>query len=150
MVNNTNHSAVGFHFQIKIDNETYSFKEVSGISAETSLEDVAEGGENRFRHKVPTGITYNDLEIKRGFVSKDSSLFYWVNETIDNDFVSKVKPKTIEVSLLNEDGNEVMTWIFVNAWPTAWNMGVLNGNNNEVLIESITFSYNYFTAKIIQ
>ena len=42
-----------------------------------------------------------------------------------------------------------MAWDFVRAWPVAWNSASLNSMNNEILIESISLSYNYFTTKII-
>lgn len=55
---------VGFYFQVTIENETYSFKEVSGISSEVSTEEITEGGENRFKYKVPTHVKYSNLELK--------------------------------------------------------------------------------------
>ena len=142
--------SVGFYFKVKIDNESYSFKEVSGISSEINTEEIAEGGENRFKYKVPTGIKYNNLELKRGLIPKDSSLMTWINNTLQQGFSNKIKTKTIEVSLLNEEGDIVMNWNFVGAWPIGWNSASLNSMNDEILIESITLSYNHFTTKIIK
>ncbi|WP_443632946.1 phage tail protein [Candidatus Marifrigoribacter sp. Uisw_064] len=42
-----------------------------------------------------------------------------------------------------------MTWNFIKAWPVAWSVASLESMNNEILIESISMSYNYFTTKII-
>ena len=142
--------SVGFYFKVKIDSESYSFKEVSGISSEINTEEIAEGGENRFKYKVPTGIKYNNLELKRGLIPKDSSLMTWINNTLQQGFSNKIKTKEIEVSLLNEKGNIVMIWNFVGAWPVGWNSAALNAMENEILIESIALSYNFFTTKIIR
>lgn len=141
--------SVGFYFLVKIENETYSFKEVSGISSEVVTDELGEGGENRFKFKVPTHVKYNNLELIRGIVPENSILMKWINETLEEGFSSKLKPKTVEVSLLNQEGDIVMSWNFIRAWPVAWNSATLNTMNNEILIESISLSYNYFTTKII-
>ena len=142
--------SVGFYFQVKIGRETYSFKEVSGISTEINTEEIAEGGENRFKYKVPKDVKYSNLELKRGILQKESALVKWVNETLQLGFSNPISPKTIEVSLLNEKGSVTISWNFVGSWPIGWNVASLNSMNNEVLIESITLSYNFFTSKIIR
>jgi phage tail-like protein len=141
--------SVGFYFQVMLDNQAYSFKEVSGISAEITTEEITEGGENRFKYKVPTGVKYNNLELKRGLVPKSSNLFVWINNALTLGLDKTIKTKALEISLLNEKGNKVMSWSFVNVWPVGWNNSSLNSMNNEILIESISLSYNYFTTKII-
>ena len=140
--------SVGFYFQVKLDNEAYSFKEVSGISSEINTEEIAEGGENRFKYKVPTGIKYNNLELKRGLVPVDSPLYTWVRNTLEQGFAKAIETKSFTVLLLNEEGESVVLWNFEGVWPVGWNVASLNSMTNDVLIESITFSYNYFTTKI--
>jgi phage tail-like protein len=142
--------SVGFYFQVILDKQTYSFKEVSGISAEITTEEITEGGENRFKYKVPSGVKYNNLELKRGFIPKSSNLFVWINNSLSLGLDSPIKPKTLEISLLNEEGNKVMSWSFANVWPVGWNSSSLDSMSNEILIESISLSYNYFTSKIIK
>ncbi len=146
----TVYPAVGFHFQVKLNNQAYSFKEVSGISSEITVEEIGEGGENRFKYKVPTGTKYNNLELKRGLIAKNSELLTWVNNSLTQGFSGRIKTKPLEISLLNEKANKILTWSFVGAWPIGWNSASLNAMNNEVLIESITLSYNYFSTKIIR
>ena len=141
--------SVGFYFQVKVENETYSFKEVSGLSAGIDTMEIEEGGENRFKYKVPTNVKSNNLELKRGLIPENSILMKWITETIEMGFSNKIEPKTVEVSLLNEKGDIVMLWNFIGAWPVGYNSAPLNALNNEILIESISLSYNYFTTKII-
>ena len=47
-----------------------SFQEGSGISSEVTTEGVSEGGENRYLHKLPKGVTHSNLELKRGIASR--------------------------------------------------------------------------------
>ncbi len=149
-ISKTVYPSPGFYFEVKLGNETYSFKEVSGIASEITTEEIAEGGENRFKYKVPSGIKYNNLELKRGLVPKGSNLFTWINNTLQQGFSKPIKPKELEVSLLNEDGKKTLTWNFSGTWPVGWNSSSLNSMSNEVLIESISLSYNFFTSNIIK
>ena len=140
----------GFYFKVALDKQSYSFKEVSGISLETTTEEITEGGENRFKYKVPMGVKYSNLELKRGLVPESSDLNRWVYNALTLGFDKRIETKSLEVSLLNEKGNKVITWSFVDAWPMSWNTASLNSMNNEVLIESLSLSYKYFTTKIIR
>lgn len=147
---NTNYPSVGFYFQVLLDNQTFSFKEVSGISADTTTEKIADERKNHFNYKIPQGVKYNNLELKRGLVSKNSNLYTWLNNTITLGLNEQIKPKTLDVSLLNEDGNIVMSWSFIDVWPVGWNSSSIDSLDNEVLIESIKISYDYFANKIIK
>ena len=56
---NYSSSPVGFHFKVEVGTarrwHDVRFTEVSGLSAEMGLEDVPEGGENRFVQKYRPG-----------------------------------------------------------------------------------------------
>ncbi|HEX7288870.1 MAG TPA: phage tail protein [Candidatus Angelobacter sp.] len=121
-----------------------SFKEVSGIRAEFGTEEVTEGGENRFVHRLPQAAKYANLVMKRGVVTKDSFLAEWVGQTIGSTLSLPIIPQNLLVSLLNEDGFPAIAWAFVNAWPVRWEVDPLNSMNNDILVETLEFSYNYF------
>src|SRR4051812_34168691 len=59
-----------------------SFQEVSGIEAEVDVEEVAEGGENRFVYRLPKQAKYPPLVLKRGIVTLESSLGSWVSASV--------------------------------------------------------------------
>lgn len=147
---NTIYPNMGFNFQILLDNETYNFKEVSGMSSETTNDEITEGGENRYKYKIPSDAKYNNLELKKGLVPKNSNLFLWLNNCFSAELNEPIKPKTVEISLLNESGNKVMSWDFIEVWPVGCNSTSFNSLDNEIVIESIKFSYNYFANKIIK
>ena len=139
-----------FYFQVLLDNETYIFKEVSGISLEASTEEITEGGENRFKYKLPSISRVSNLELKRGLVSKNSKLLEWINNSLLGRLDQAITTKTLEVSLLSNEGEKVIAWSFVGAWPISWNSAQLNSMNNEVLIESMSLSYKYMESKRLQ
>lgn len=138
---------VGFHFLVKFEDfsgevDTF-FQEVSGISVTVNTEEYAEGGENRFVHKLPTRTSYDNLLLKRGLI-KNSKILKWCQETIEN---FQFEPKNLLVSLLNENHDEICSWNIVHAYPVKWSFTGLNAENSELLIETLELNYHYFTLK---
>lgn len=144
---NAYYPPVGFYFSVEVDgisgNNEGSFQEVSGLNVNINLEEIKEGGENRFSYQLPLRPTYEKLVLKRGLL-KGSPLITWVSDAIQN-FI--FKPKTVLVKLLDENGAVLVTWTFVNAYPVAAKMANLNAQENAVFTESIELAYNYFTRK---
>ncbi len=136
---------VGFHFKVEVlgispaDQDT-RFTEVSGLSVELGTEEVAEGGENRFLQKFPTRARYPDLVLKRGLVV-DSEVLGWIRQCIED---LDIEPKNVDVKLLNENHDPLLTWHVVNAYPTKWSVSDLSASNNAVVIETLQFFYQYF------
>jgi len=121
-----------------------SFQEVSGIQAEFTTEEVVEGGENRFVHRLPKPAKYSNLVLKRGVVTQSSVLAEWVGQTIGSSLSLPILPQNILVTLLDASGMPSIAWGFVNAYPLRWEVGPLNSTDNKILTESLEFSYNYF------
>lgn len=138
---------VGFHFRIEvlglpaIDNDV-RFTEVSGLSVEMGTEEIAEGGENRFVQKYPIRARYPELVLKRGLLL-NSEVVRWVRQCIE-DF--KIQPKNIDIMLLNDEHQPLLTWHVINAYPTKWTVSDLNATSSAVLIEIMQFYYQYFTV----
>ncbi|MBI4660158.1 MAG: phage tail protein [Verrucomicrobia bacterium] len=137
----------GFHFKVEVlglppNDHDVRFTEVSGLSAEIGTEEIAEGGENRFIQKFPTRAKYPELVLKRGLLV-NSEIMNWIRECVE-DF--NIQPKNIDVKLLNEEHEPLLTWHLVNAYPTKWSVSDLNATNNAVVIESLQFFYQYFTV----
>jgi len=138
---------VGFYFSVMVDGESMSFKEVSGISQELGVEDVIEGGENRFIHRLPTNAKHPNLVLKRGILLADSIIAKWCTDTISGDFSTSISPKTITVNLLDEKGTPLISWTFNNAYPVVYRVSDFHSEKNEVVIESMEFAYSYFKRK---
>ena len=136
---------VGFHFKVEIQglsgDSDMRFSEAGGLSMEVATEEMAEGGENRFIQKYPTRAKYPELVLKRGLLV-NSEIQQWIRECIDE---FNITLRDIDVKLLNEEHEPLITWHLVNAYPTKWGVSDLNAQNNAVVIESLQFYYQYFT-----
>lgn len=138
---------LGFHFKVEVlglaaGGNDVRFTEVSGLSVELGTEEVAEGGENRFLQKYPGRAKYPELVLKRGLLLS-SEITAWIRECVED---LNIQPKNIDVKLLNEKHQPLMTWHLVNAYPTKWAVSDFNATNNAVVIESLQFFYQYFTV----
>lgn len=132
-----------FYFKVVFngDSSDSAFQEVSGISSEMKLEDVTEGGENRFVHKLPVGMSHSNLELKRGIAQLTSPLVKWCKAVLESDFSEPIVPKDINVYLMDGAGNYIREWSFENAFPIKWEVESFNSTKNEVAIEKISLSY---------
>jgi len=71
-----------------------SFQEVSGLNVKLGTEEVPEGGENRYVHRLPTVPKYENLVLKRGLL-KGSPLIDWVRKSVEQ---FKFEPKMVLVN----------------------------------------------------
>ena len=136
---------VGFHFRVEViglgsDSDT-RFSEVSGLSVELSTEEVAEGGQNQFLQKYPVRAKYPELVLKRGLLVS-SKLVDWVREAVED---MRITPKDVDVTLLNENHEPLLTWHVRRAYPTKWAVSDLSATKNEVVVETLQLYYQTFS-----
>jgi len=133
---------LGFHFKVEFANlkSEFEFQSVSGLTIELDTEEIAEGGENRFKHKLPVRTKFPNLVLKRGLLT-DSSLVKWCRDAVE-DF--NITPTDVTISLLNEEHEPLMTWNVVHAYPLKWAMADFNAEESKLVIETIELAYNYF------
>ena len=75
--------SVRFYFTLSFPGVDAAFKEVSGISKELSVEKIVCGGENRFKYRLSTVFSSQNLILKRAIVPIGSLLMYWCVSCID-------------------------------------------------------------------
>jgi phage tail-like protein len=150
--------AVAFNFAVWVDGVSgnsgngasadAAFQEISGIKVEYETFTVAEGGENRFEHRLPTPTKYSNLVLKRGVVVETSRLSQWVGESLGSTLARPIKPRQVMVTLRNENFEPLITWTFTNAYPVRWETSPLNSMENAILTDTMELCYNYFTREV--
>jgi phage tail-like protein len=137
---------VGFHFLVEFDKlgtkeKDHQFQSVSGLSVDLETEEIVEGGENRFKHKLPVKTKYPNLVLKRGILI-DSDVIEWCRKAIEN---FEFKPVDLTVKLLNQDHKPLMHWKVIHAYPVKWAVEDFSALESKIVIESFELAYNYFT-----
>jgi phage tail-like protein len=135
-----------YHFKVEfldvggvVENDI-RFQDVSGLTAEMAIEEIQEGGENRFSHRLPTRAKYSNLVLKRGMLT-DSGLIEWFVDAIEN---FEFTPATVVVKLLDHDHEPLVTWNFIKAWPVKWVVSDFKATENSIVVETIELAYQYF------
>jgi phage tail-like protein len=127
-----------------------SFSEISGLESSVSTEDVREGGQNQFVHRLPTGSTQKNIVMKRGVVFQSSRMANWATATIGSTLATPIVTKTLVVMLLGPDHKPKFAWNIRRAWPVRWDWGALNSTRNDVLVESMEFSHSGITRFMVE
>jgi len=132
---------VSFYFRVKIGNDEFAFKEVSGLSVEMETEGVKEGGVNNFTHLLPKQIKHGNLVLKRALMPLKGADVKWIQRILEGDLSLMISTRTISVQLLNSEGSTIYTWTFSNAFPVKWEVERLDSEKSNILIESLEFAY---------
>jgi phage tail-like protein len=135
---------VGFYFKVNIIgisgiNEG-NFQEVSGLNVKLGTEEIKEGGENRFVHRLPSYPKYENLVLKRGMVT-GSSLITWARNAVEQ---FTFKPTTVVLNLMDEKSSPLATWKFINAYPVGIKVSDFKAQENAIVIETLELSFDYF------
>jgi phage tail-like protein len=139
---------VGFHFKVEVLglaralDDDVRFTDVGGLSFELAAEEVPEGGENRFIQRYPQRAKYPDLVLKRGLL-KSSAIWDWTRDCIEN---LDIQPRNVDVKLLNEKHEPLMTWHLIGAYPVKWAVSDLSASSNAYVVETLQLAYQYFTV----
>ena len=135
------------------------FQSVSGLSADIETEEYSEGGENRFKHKLPTRIKFPNLVLKRGLF-KDSAIIGWCEDAIEN---FKFKPLNLVITLYSdsqekqqgeetvfdaENSKPLITWKITHAIPVKWSIDELSSMESKLVMETLELTYNYFKIEV--
>ena len=148
---------VGFQFKVKFEGlkdevgDDIYFQSVSGLSVDIEVEEYAEGGENRFKHKLPGRTKFPNLVLKRGLL-RSSGLLKWC----ENAFESfEFKPLDLTISLYSSEGEKkkeeikpIVTWKITHAIPVKWAVDDLNSQESKIVMETLELSYNYFKIEV--
>ena len=135
---------VVFHFRVSFgagtDDGDTRFQEISGLTAEVSLEEYHEGGLNVHAHRLPTGTKFNNLVLKRGYMVS-TAIEKWCRNAVE---LFVFEPKDVDVVLLDEKHQPIAQWSFAGAYPVKWSLSDLKAQDNAIAIESMELAFKSF------
>jgi len=120
----------------------FRFKKVSGIGSSVLTTPLNEGGQNLYSQKVPEKVQYENLVLERG-LAVGSPLAVEFNATMS---LFKFSPSNVLVSLLDEAGIPLSSWLFMKAYPVKWTVSSLDADSNAVVVETLELAYQRMQA----
>ncbi len=113
------------------------FQRVSGLGATIQTIDHREGGQNAFTHKLPDGISHENIVFERGMVV-GSPLNVEFNIALS--FYS-MAPSNVLIMLFNGDTIPIGGWLCIKAYPVRWSTSDLNAGDDSVVIDTFELAY---------
>ena len=125
-----------YRFQVEIDGIADSrFLECSGLGSEVAVIEYREGGEPAAVRKLPGRASFSDITLKRG-ITESKDLYDWHKAILQG----QMQRRNGSITLLDDEGVEVVRWVFREAWPRKWEGPDLNAMGNEVAIETFVLT----------
>jgi phage tail-like protein len=120
-----------------------AFTEVSGLSVQIDTEELVEGGQNQYTHKLPKQMKWPNLVLKRGITETDA-LFEWFAKCSGEGLEAagnKVERRHGSVQLLDSTGKVVRRWNFTDAFPVKWTGPKLAASSRDLATEELEVTH---------
>ena len=119
------------------------FKEATGFDSESEVTEIKRSTANGKTDviKAMGNLKWSDIELKRG-IDKDKTLWNWRKMVNDGQHVQARKDCTI--TMLDYQGQPVVTYSIINAWPKKYTGVGLKADANEVAVEGLTLAHEGF------
>ncbi len=123
-----------------------SFAKASELSVEVAKTEHWEGG-RLIPYKSPGRLTFADVTLERG-ATRDLDLYRWLKEVADVaagvGLVDDRYKRTADIVQQERDGSTLRRWTLYRAWPVKFVAGEWDNDSDEVVIESVTLTYDWF------
>jgi phage tail-like protein len=128
---------VGFRFQVRFnDFASGGFSDCNGLSLETEVQDLSEGGVNDHVHRLLGRTKQINLVLKRGIT--DISLWDWYSDLTQGT----VTYRDGTISVFDPSGDHVVISFEVrDAIPVKWQGPELAASQNAVAVETVELAH---------
>jgi phage tail-like protein len=139
-------------FLFEVDGvEIGRFMEVGGLEVTVAVEEIEEGGENNYVHKLPGRMTWPNITLKRGITQNDT-LLAWLNKSSGEQFSAngnKLTRSTAAITLIGPAGQRLRAWEFDGAFPIKWKGPDFAAGSTDMAMEELEITHHGFRAKTL-
>jgi phage tail-like protein len=139
-------------FVFEIDGvEIGRFMEVSGLEVSVGVEEIEEGGENSYVHKLPGRMTWPNITLKRGITQNDT-LLSWLNKSSGEQFAASgntLTRSTAAITLIGPSAQRLRAWEFNGAFPVRWKGPEFAVSSTDMATEELEITHHGFRARAI-
>ncbi len=136
-------------FLFEVDGvEIGTFREVTGLRLDVSVEEYVEGGQNAYVHQLPGVMRWPNLVFTRGLVQSDA-LFAWTQQSSGEGFAgndNKLTRATGAVTVINHQGERLRSWEIQGVFAVSWSGPQLAADSDEPLSETLEVAHNGFRS----
>lgn len=137
-------------FLFEVDGvEIGRFMGISGLEVSVGVEEIQEGGENNYVHKLPGRMSWPNITLKRGITQNDA-LLAWLNKSSGEQFSAngnKLTRSTAAITLMGPAGQRLRSWEFDGAFPVKWKGPDFDVASSDMALEELEITHHGFRAK---
>jgi len=135
-----------FRFAVMVDDIHHAtFTECKLPDLQVETEEIKEGGQNTFSHKLPVRVNAGSVSLRHG-ITRSGDLLKWYFQVLSGDIENATRQVTVVV--YDVTGTPLATWSFRNAYPVKWSGPTLKTDDNSVAIEELEFVHHGFTVDL--
>lgn len=128
-----------FKFVVEIDGiARASFHEVCLPDVTTNVIEYREGSEPSVKRKLPGLTEYTNL-VLRSSLTQSMELYDWYKLVLDGK-IGQAR-RNMSVILIDDEGQELARWNFVEAWPCRYSPPDLGAMDDRVALETFEIAY---------
>jgi phage tail-like protein len=129
-------------FKVTLDDHTElgSWNKCEGLTVEYDIQEVKEGGQNDFVHRLPGRAKYQNIKLTRPIDKDTGKVAAWLASV-----ASDPKRSTAEIELLDSGGTKVTSWKLAGVYPAKWSGPTLDTGASQVAVEVLELIHNGFT-----
>jgi phage tail-like protein len=139
----------GDRFLLEVDEiEIGVFREVSGLQVTVEVQEVAEGGQNSYTHKLPSRMSWPNITFKRG-LTKSDALFDWLQKSSGEGFAGQgnaLTRSTGAITVLDYLGNRLRSFDLIDVFPVRWKGPDFSIGNTSPLEEELEIAHHGFRS----
>ncbi len=137
-------------FLFEVDGvEIGRFMEISGLEVTIETEDIPEGGQNSYVHKLPGRMTWPNITLKRG-VTQSDGLLSWLNKSSGEQFAAnanRLERSTAAITLMGPGAKRLRAWEFDGAFPVKWTGPSFAATSNDAANEQLEIAHHGFRSR---
>jgi phage tail-like protein len=131
------------------DLEIGTFGEVRGLEVTMDVEELHEGGQNQFVHRLPGRLRWPNIELVRGIVKADN-LFEWMQRCAGEGFEragSTLTRSTAAITVLSMQGKPLRSWELSDAFPVHWSGPRFASGESDSPVEHLEITHHGFKSR---
>jgi phage tail-like protein len=137
-------------FMVEVDGvEIGRFMEITGLEVHVGVDEIEEGSQNGFVHKVPGRMTWPHLVLRRGITQTDT-LLDWLRGSSGEQFGgngNKLTRKTAAITLIAPGGGRLRAWEVEGAFPIRWTGPRFASDSADRAVEELEIAHHGFRAR---
>jgi phage tail-like protein len=130
---------MALRFKVTLDDHTDlgAWTKCDGLTFEYDIQEMKEGGNNGYSHRVPGRIKLVNLKLTRPIDKDTQKTLDWLASVARDP-----QRSTAEVEVLDSGGETVMTWRLQGVFPVKWSGPTLDTGQNQVALEVLELIHN--------